>query len=97
VGYYYYYYYYFFFFFFGARCESAEAAAVFEALLVRLSRITFEAALPAFADVFRCLAISGSLRHPGFSHDGRRSAYTQTREEAPRERYALASYYSVSA
>ena len=41
----------------GARCESALAAAVFDALLVRPSRNTFEAALPALADVLRFLAM----------------------------------------
>jgi hypothetical protein len=43
--------------FFGARCDSADAAAVFDALLVRPSRSTFDAAFAAFAEVFRCLAI----------------------------------------
>jgi hypothetical protein len=44
------------YFFLGARCERAEAAAVFDALLVRPSRKTFDAAFAAFADVCRCLA-----------------------------------------
>jgi hypothetical protein len=38
---------------FGARCERALAAAVFDCLLVLLLRRTAEAALAAFADVFR--------------------------------------------
>jgi hypothetical protein len=37
------------YFFFGCRCESALAAAVLLALLVRPSRSTFEAALAALA------------------------------------------------
>lgn len=40
--------------FFGARCESADPAAVLEALLVRPSRKTLDAAFAAFAEVFRC-------------------------------------------
>jgi hypothetical protein len=44
-------------YFFGARCERADPAAVFEALLVRRSRSTFEAAFAAFGEVFRWPAI----------------------------------------
>ena len=42
---------------FGARCESADAAAVFETLLVLPSRSTLDAARAALALVFRDLAI----------------------------------------
>ena len=38
----------------GARCDRALPAAVFDGLLVRLSRNTFEAALAARALVLRC-------------------------------------------
>ena len=52
------------YFFFGllARCVSADAAAVFAALLDRGLRSTFEAAVPAFLPVvsFLFLAIIGS-------------------------------------
>ena len=37
--------------FFDARCANADAAALFEAVLVRPSRITAEAAVAAFAEV----------------------------------------------
>lgn len=37
----------------GARCDRAEPAAVFDALLVRPSRSTFEAAFAALGLVFR--------------------------------------------
>lgn len=40
---------------FGARCESADPAAVFDARLVRPSRKTFDAAFAARAEVFRLL------------------------------------------
>lgn len=53
---------------FGARCDSADAAAVLDALLVRPSRSTFDAARPARALVFRDLAIgpprSGEWSYP---------------------------------
>ena len=42
---------------FGARCDNALAAAVFDGLLVRLSRNTVEAALAARALVLRCAGI----------------------------------------
>ncbi|WIM87899.1 hypothetical protein PT015_24290 [Candidatus Mycobacterium wuenschmannii] len=48
---------------FGARWLSAEAAAVFDALLVRPSRSTFEAALAAFALVFLPAITITSFRH----------------------------------
>jgi hypothetical protein len=46
----------YFFFLLGARWLNAEPAAVFDVLLVRPSRSTFDAALAAFALVFRFLA-----------------------------------------
>lgn len=41
----------------GARCDSAEPAAVLDALLVRPSRSTLDAAFAALALVVRCLAV----------------------------------------
>jgi hypothetical protein len=48
-------------FFFGARCERALAAAVLDFDPVLLLRRTAEAALAAFADVFRFRAIRFNL------------------------------------
>jgi hypothetical protein len=45
--------YFFGLFFTGARCDNALPAAILEGLLVRRSRNTFEAALPALELVFR--------------------------------------------
>lgn len=47
--------------FFGARCDSALAAAVFDALLVRPSRSTLEAALAARELVLRDAAMMDCL------------------------------------
>jgi len=51
------------YFFFGARWLSAEPAAVFDALLVRPSRSTFDAAFAAFALVFRPFGV-GTISPP---------------------------------
>ena len=50
--------------FFGARCESADAAAVFDGLLVRPSRSTFDAAFAAL-DAFLAVSPSPSLPSTG--------------------------------
>lgn len=56
------------YFLLGARCESADAAAVFDALPLRPSRSTFEAARAAAAEVFLCFATGSSEERSTIPH-----------------------------